>query len=61
MKITVRCFFIPADVTFDLDDVKMETNFYNNDKGLILAFKGNGTISVDKQHYLAEKAKNHTV
>lgn len=57
MKITVRCFFIPADITFNLDDVKMETKFPNNDIGLILTFKGNGTISVDKQHYLTEKAK----
>ena len=58
MKITVRCYFIPADITFDTKDVCKTSTF--NGKGIELYFveSGEQSIVVDKEHYLAEKAKN---
>ena len=59
MKITVRCFMIPADVTFDTKDVCKECSF--NGRGLELCFveSGQSSIIVDREHYLVEKAKIH--
>lgn len=55
MKITVRCFFIPADVTFDVSDVDKETAY--DKQGLELWFESGRSIVVDRQHYYEEKAK----
>jgi hypothetical protein len=59
MIITVRCFFIPADITFDTKDVCKECSF--NGRGIELYFveSGESSIIVDREHYLAEKAKNN--
>ena len=54
MLITVRCYLIPADVTFDLNDVH-ET--YDQNNMTIVQFNNGQDIVVDRQHYLAEKAK----
>ena len=61
MKITVRCYFIPAEITFDTKDVCKAISF--NGKGIELYFveSGDQGIVVDKDHYLAEKAKNNIV
>lgn len=64
MKITVRCFEIPADVTFDADDVKSEVYPHHTDEVLFLHFDNDvtgffSTIAVDRQHYLVEKSKIH--
>ena len=62
MKITVRCFLIPADVTFDTKDVKMEVKPHHTDEVLFLHFDNDvtgffSTIAVDRQNYYEEKAK----
>jgi len=56
MIITVRCFFIPADITFNTEDVVLEVH---TDYLTTLYFKGaeGSKIDVDKQHYLEEKNK----
>jgi len=54
MKITVRCFLIPADITFDTDDIE---EAINNSDATRIFFKGGLSIEVDRQHYYAEKAK----
>jgi hypothetical protein len=59
MKITVRCFWIPADITFDTNDVEIAVD--TNKHSVCIFFKAGQSIEVDKLHYLAEKAKNHTV
>ena len=55
--ITVRCFMIPADITFDTKDVCKECSF--NGRGMELYFveSGESSIIVDRQHYLDEKNK----
>lgn len=63
MKITVRCFLIPADITFDTDDVTV--TYSKEDKHAEVVFNTESEdpikISVDKDHYLAEIAKNRIV
>jgi len=56
MIITVRCFFIPADITFDTEDIVLEVH---TDYLTTLYFKGaeGSKIDIDKQHYLDEKNK----
>lgn len=66
MKITVRMFYVPADITFDLKDVKLEVCPHHTDKVIFIRFDSEitgfySTIAVDKEHYYTEKAKNHTV
>lgn len=62
MKITVRMFYVPADITFDLNDVKMEVKPHHTNEVLFLHFDNDvtgffSTIAVDREHYLAEKSK----
>jgi len=61
MKITVRCFLIPADITFDTKDVVVK--YDREDKHAEVVFNTESEdpikISIDREHYLAEKAKNH--
>jgi len=54
MKITVRCYLIPADVTFDTKDIKQEIH---GDDSTIIIFDGLEMIWVDRGDYL--KRKNH--
>lgn len=56
MKITVRCYFIPADITFDTGDVRSTAKWDKN--GIVIIFDDDEDIVVDKEHYLTEKAKN---
>lgn len=58
MIITVRCFFIPADIAFDTDSVTNE-NFYND--GSVKVWFGEDNVIVDSQHYLAEKGKQEAL
>lgn len=55
MKITVRMFFVPADVTFDTSKVT-ETDELGND-AIMLWFKNRSNIVVDKQHYFEQITK----
>jgi len=60
LKITVRCYFIPADVTFDLADVASEQSSDSEPDSITLYFRSGGVFSlltVDKQHYFDEKSK----
>jgi len=53
MIITVRCFYVPADLTFNTDDVVGEIF---GEKDVTIYFEGS-RIVLDKQHYLDEKNK----
>ena len=57
MKITVRCYFIPADITFDLDSIHES---YDQNNSTEIHFKNGYCIFVDRQHFEVEskKAKN---
>jgi hypothetical protein len=60
MIITVRCYLIPADITFDTDDVTVEIS--DGDDYVAVIFNEESedpiAVSIDKQHYLAEIRKN---
>ena len=59
MIITVKCFLIPADITFNIDDVIVE--FDEKDSHAVVVFNTESedpiAIAVDKQHYFDEKNK----
>lgn len=61
MKITVRCFYYPTDITFNTDDILSTRKVGEN--GLRINFKGKAkdkygnSTTVDKWHYLDEKSK----
>ena len=63
MIITVRCFFIPVDITFDTNDVVEEFYPRHYSDSIVLMFKSDSpffaSVCVDKQHYLDEKMKNN--
>jgi hypothetical protein len=54
MKITVRCFLIPADITFDTKDVVVR--YCMTDKHAVVVFNRESEdpveVSVNKEHYL---------
>jgi len=53
MKVTVRCYYIPADITFDTSDI---VEIVTDERSMTISFKG-GVIVVDKQHYLDQIGK----
>jgi hypothetical protein len=59
MIITVRCFLIPADITFDTRDVTVRYNMEDNYAVAIFNAESEDPVKVciEKQHYLDEKNK----
>jgi hypothetical protein len=61
MKVTVRCYFIPADIIFDTDDVKLENTEKELPNAIFIYFQCSepffSYIVVDKEHYLEQIGK----